>query len=463
MLAPEDDYGNIEYKLQILPYSKHRFHQLSTQLKWRLNEGNGIAEYYLGVYDDGKIGNIAKDILKKSIYNIKRICNVINASIRNVETVCTDDGSWYKILIRDNIEKSKEHRILFLGSSQCGKTTLISNLTNETVDDGNGTSRTMVFNHKHEIFTGITSSVSVEQIEITKKKVKNVYYLIDTPGHKKYLKTTVSAIARMKPQLIFICVDTNDINKDEIQFYYKLCKFYNIPTKILLMKADKQVNEKIINDILDVKLSYLKINNLINDYDKLLASFKKIKDESPKPSNGIDFKSIINDSTNNITLQTCNIIKIPNYGSILVALSKKKIDIKKEYYLSNMTYDNEKIYFDSVFYLDKSIEKLRDSRLLTIKLKKNNLIYDKSEIISDEPIPSYKKLIVTCAEKLKCYSGIIICNNQYLTVQINNIINDDNAYKYELTSKNKFINISDKIILKLHDMFYFCKLIDMII
>lgn len=52
-LPPEPQFGNIEYKLKLISPSKQRLDHLVTQLKWRLNEGNGEAIYEIGVTDSG--------------------------------------------------------------------------------------------------------------------------------------------------------------------------------------------------------------------------------------------------------------------------------------------------------------------------------------------------------------------------------------------------------------------------
>ena len=66
---------------------------------------------------------------------------------------------------------------------------VISNLVNNISDDGNGKSRKLVFNHKHEIYSGRTSSISIEKKIIKKGKEKHCLNLIDTPGYNKYMKT----------------------------------------------------------------------------------------------------------------------------------------------------------------------------------------------------------------------------------------------------------------------------------
>ena len=71
MLQPEVEEGNIEYKRFILNLSPHRFEQLTSQMKWRLSEGQGEAIYYIGVEDDGSIYglNIDQFIIKPIIDN----------------------------------------------------------------------------------------------------------------------------------------------------------------------------------------------------------------------------------------------------------------------------------------------------------------------------------------------------------------------------------------------------------
>ena len=52
-LDQEDDYGNVEYKLKLVHPNQERIEQLTTQMKFRLQEGNGEAKYVIGVEDDG--------------------------------------------------------------------------------------------------------------------------------------------------------------------------------------------------------------------------------------------------------------------------------------------------------------------------------------------------------------------------------------------------------------------------
>ena len=72
-LPPEIESGNKEYKLKIIDKSVNRLEKLASQLKWRLQEGNGLAEYYIGVADNGNILGINDNEYIASLKNLNKI------------------------------------------------------------------------------------------------------------------------------------------------------------------------------------------------------------------------------------------------------------------------------------------------------------------------------------------------------------------------------------------------------
>ena len=50
-MNPEKDDGNIEYKLKLIDKTKERVDELSTQMRYRVDEGCGEAIYVIGVTD----------------------------------------------------------------------------------------------------------------------------------------------------------------------------------------------------------------------------------------------------------------------------------------------------------------------------------------------------------------------------------------------------------------------------
>ena len=79
-LAHENDTGNVEYKLQILP-SPTRFTRLVTQLNWRLVEGMGTCYYGLGVMDDGSLLGVSVDDMRRSVENLCAMAHHCDATV----------------------------------------------------------------------------------------------------------------------------------------------------------------------------------------------------------------------------------------------------------------------------------------------------------------------------------------------------------------------------------------------
>ena len=86
MLDPEIEEGNIEYK-RLISCNKSRHITLASQMKWRLNEGNGICYYFIGVEDNGSISNRKKKELYNSLKNLKLVTKLINAKIIDVKKI----------------------------------------------------------------------------------------------------------------------------------------------------------------------------------------------------------------------------------------------------------------------------------------------------------------------------------------------------------------------------------------
>jgi GTPase len=61
LVKPENDYGNIEYKLKFEHPTLNRVDHLTGQMIFRLNEGSGHANYKIGVMDNGEVYGISLD------------------------------------------------------------------------------------------------------------------------------------------------------------------------------------------------------------------------------------------------------------------------------------------------------------------------------------------------------------------------------------------------------------------
>ena len=79
-LPPEIEEGNIEYKLQLLNPTKYRFQQLVTQMKWRLEEGEGEAFYEIGVADNGTLTGLIEKDLNTSLNTLGNMAKQLGAT-----------------------------------------------------------------------------------------------------------------------------------------------------------------------------------------------------------------------------------------------------------------------------------------------------------------------------------------------------------------------------------------------
>ena len=82
-LSPEVEFGNIEYKKELLINTDHKINKLGTQMLYRLYQGNGYVIYYIGVCDDGKIVGLSKKELSKSFLILQKVSNKIDAKLIN--------------------------------------------------------------------------------------------------------------------------------------------------------------------------------------------------------------------------------------------------------------------------------------------------------------------------------------------------------------------------------------------
>lgn len=453
-LPPEIESGNKEYKLKIVDKSVNRLEKLASQLKWRLQEGNGLAEYYIGVADNGNILGINDNEYIASLKNLNKIAKIINAKvIKKEKKIINENICYYVINITNDLFNYKSIRIIFIGPTNSGKSTIIGNLSKKMKDDGNGKSRKYVFNHKHEIYSGETSSISLNNL-ILKHKNKNLNInLIDTPGNTKYIKTMITAINKYLPDCIFLVLDPLEIDINKLRFYLEILNYYEYPFQIILSKKDKYDSlhkRYLVKNILEFnigikKISLIELDNLNNfGYHKLLNIIK----------NSYNRFNLIN--RNDIDIQICDVLNIPNFSKIYTGLTFKKININDNKIL--VSSDKKfNINFKSIYFLDKPIDSIDKGHLITFTINEINIDNKSDLIIVNSNIDQYEKINIKSVKLISSSQGICIYNNQYKVVKIK--YKDD--YKYELSTldQTKFLNLSNKIIIKINEIIYFTTLI----
>ncbi len=134
-IAPvEIEEGNIEYKRHFINVNNTRLNHLTAQMNWRINEGNGICYYYLGICDNGCLyENFSQEEIDYSLDIIKLMAEGCNSYIDNIIINRVNNHIWLNITIRRKYEFTTEYRILVDEPSNINKL-LINNLTIKSKD-----------------------------------------------------------------------------------------------------------------------------------------------------------------------------------------------------------------------------------------------------------------------------------------------------------------------------------------
>ena len=323
-------------------------------------ETSGGALYEIGVSDDGAFVGLARDELEESLIILRAMafsigcnlevlklvivgdCQWIDVSDENIQRINTkiEDKLWVaEVLVTPDMqshstapqmsdlsiqshsstsilgstqvvtpiyEKSchEQLRISMTGSTTSGKSSLLGTLSTSTLDNGRGKSRLSLLKHRHEIVSGITSSLAQElfgyQDSVTNTKIVNyasgnvtswddihnssergrLVFVIDTAGHPRYRRTTVRGLISWAPHWILCCIAADDgdessgrvgatasssdvlgaagIGIDMSKAHLDLCLKLHLPLVIVMTKLDLATKSGLRNVLTNV-LSTLKI------------------------------------------------------------------------------------------------------------------------------------------------------------------------------------------------------------
>ena len=129
---------------------------------------------------------------------------------------------------------TEQLRITLTGPTMSGKSTLLGTLTTSSLDNGRGSSRLSMLKHRHEITSGITSSVTQElfgyqdngsDVEVINYATENIaswidvhaaasgsrlVFVSDSAGHPRYRRTTVRGLVGWAPHWTLLCVPADD-------------------------------------------------------------------------------------------------------------------------------------------------------------------------------------------------------------------------------------------------------------
>ena len=187
--------------------------------------------------------------------------------------------------------RNEQLRVSLTGSTTSGKSSLLGTLSTSTLDNGRGKSRLSLLKHRHEIVSGITSSLAQELVgyqeaastdDMVASRINVINYasgnvscwndihsasesgrlvfMTDSAGHPRYRRTTMRGLVSWAPHWTLCCVAADDeedntgrvgatassseilgsagVGVDLSKAHLDLCLKLNLPLVIVITKLD---------------------------------------------------------------------------------------------------------------------------------------------------------------------------------------------------------------------------------
>ena len=207
-----------------------------------------------------------------------------------------------KPVFEDDHSSTEQIRVSITGPSTAGKSSLLGTLTSSSLDNGRGKSRLSLLKHRHEISSGVTSSVAQELIgysgsgmsgdpvDVINYASGNVAawddihdasndgrlaFVSDLPGSIRYSKSMLRGLVSWAPHYVVLCIPANcddgtvpdhdnsaTEQTTEINLalsYLELCIKLQVPIVVVITKMDLASRAGLRNTLARI-LSSLKTN-----------------------------------------------------------------------------------------------------------------------------------------------------------------------------------------------------------
>ncbi|KAI4655944.1 hypothetical protein J4E93_000660 [Alternaria ventricosa] len=310
-----------------------------------LEESSG-ALYEIGVADDGTIVGLAEDEMEESLNNLRAMAASLGCGIEVMRRVPVGDCEWIEnsgtvqqrvvkspLLVAEALVRPEQHlidhtkrneqdaadvpsnsgasnvtaltneskevteqmRVSVTGATMSGKSSLLGTLSTATLDNGRGKSRLSLLKHRHEIASGMTSSVTQEligyrdvggssrvtnygsedidswiDIHAAVESAKNgrLVFLSDSAGHPRFRRTTVRGIVGCESsgklgaspsaeEILGPAAADLDLSHAHLQ----LCLALELPLVIVITKLD-------LANITDLKSTCAKLFSVLREHNR---------------------------------------------------------------------------------------------------------------------------------------------------------------------------------------------------
>lgn len=272
---------NIEFKENLeMEYhlKKDRIQRLASQMKYRMEKGDGEAVYFLGVDDDGNLVGLTDDKMDESLFVLEKVAHSIDAKINDIQKQDAGEGTVAKVLVGKKNSQQKKHLLVgVVGHVDHGKSTLVGTLTSGSLDNGSGRTRIYLDVQKHEIERGLSADLSFavygfregKPVRITnplhkkeKSKVveqcEKVVSFVDTVGHEPWLRTTIRGIVGQKLDFGLLTIAADQGPTAITREHLGIVLAMEIPLLVAITKID-MVTEEQTREVKDEVFELLKM------------------------------------------------------------------------------------------------------------------------------------------------------------------------------------------------------------
>lgn len=244
-----------------------------------LEESRG-ALYEIGVSDDGTLVGLTKDEMDESIATLRVMAASLGCSVEVVRMVIVGECEWIngnalvpkhdklwvgEALVTPNLglvdgprdinvkterspagnpselseaiavpsrgsSETPQLRVTLTGPTTSGKSSLLGTLSTGTLDNGRGKSRLSLLKHRHEMVSGVTSSIAQELIGYKNHDILNfshanieswvdihdcsengrLVFVSDSGGHPRYRRTVLRGLMNWAPHWSILCIAADD-------------------------------------------------------------------------------------------------------------------------------------------------------------------------------------------------------------------------------------------------------------
>ncbi|MCX8200525.1 MAG: GTP-binding protein [Candidatus Caldarchaeum sp.] len=263
---PKTEKQHIEFKEKLIPEIHLRVEKkqkLASQMKFRLENGDGTAVYVLGVRDDGSAAGISEFELEESLSVLRLVASECGATVDRVEKFDSNGGLIARVIISSRSRPSANHIVVSVaGHVNHGKSTFLACLITGEKDDGGKWLYLDTLPHEvernlsadlHFIVLGFKNGMpnlmknpldKSERIRVTSESDRLVSF-VDTVGHEPWLRTTIRGILGQEIDYGILVVAADDGPTHISREHLGIMLAMGLPVIVVITKVDKVEEERV--------------------------------------------------------------------------------------------------------------------------------------------------------------------------------------------------------------------------